>query len=195
MSLKSYQQSLAIYLILFALTLNLNGCTPLFIASTVAGLSIAYDKRTTGTILEDENIELKAYSRLSNEPFYNSSHLTINSYNLNLLIVGQVPSQQAKETILAKLKTIPRVKKIYNEIEIKKPLAFNLQAQDAWITGKIKTYLKTSSHTRELQIAVITENKNVYLMGLVSSKEADKITNLIRNISGVEKITRLFEYS
>ena len=110
MLLKSYLQKNTVLMTCLLLTINLNSCTPIFVAGTLAGLTIAYDKRTSGTILEDENIELKAYTRLSSEPFYTSSNLTINSYNLNLLVVGQVPSIEAKETILAKLKTIPSFK-------------------------------------------------------------------------------------
>lgn len=176
------------------LLLGLISCTPVFVASTIAGLSVAYDKRTSGTILEDENIELKAYTRLSSEPFYSSSNLTINSYNLNILAVGQVPSIEAKETILAKLKTIPRVKKVYNELEIKKPIPFDDRAHDAWITGKIKTYLKANASTRKSQVAVVTENKKVYLMGIVTADQANKITNVVRTVSGVKQVTRLFEY-
>ena len=177
------------------LCFNLTSCTPAFIATAIAGASIAYDKRTTGTIIDDESIELKASSRISGESFYNSSNLNITSYNLNLLIVGQVPSAKAKQIILTKLKTIPRVRKIYNELEIKKPLGIKQQAKDAWITGKIKTFLKTSKKTKKLQVKVVTENSSVYLLGIVSPKQANDITNVVRNISGVNKITRLFEYS
>jgi osmotically-inducible protein OsmY len=43
-------------------------------------------------------------------------------------------------------------------------------------------------------IKVITENNVVYLMGLVTHREADMATEIARGTSGVLKVVRVFEY-
>ena len=42
-------------------------------------------------------------------------------------------------------------------------------------------------------IKVVAERGNVYLMGRVSQREADRVTQLTRTVSGVQRVVRVFE--
>ncbi|MEC8224892.1 MAG: BON domain-containing protein, partial [Pseudomonadota bacterium] len=43
-------------------------------------------------------------------------------------------------------------------------------------------------------IKVVTENGEVFLMGLVSDSEANLAVDVARNVSGVERVIKVFEY-
>ena len=44
------------------------------------------------------------------------------------------------------------------------------------------------------QIRVITENGAVYLMGIVTQEDAQRAVDLTRNVSGVTRVVKVFEY-
>ena len=66
-------------------------------------------------------------------------------------------------------------------------------ANDAWLTTKIKSALISDSDIRGRNVKVVTENSVVYLMGLVTRKESERISEIAATTSGVQRVVRLFE--
>mgnify|MGYP003894895069 FL=1 len=115
------------------------------------------------------------------------------SYNGYVLLAGQVSSEALKKKATNVLRKIHGVRRIYNELEIASPSSAMTRSSDTWITAKVKTWLLGRSDTEGTRVKVVTENGVVYLMGLVTRKEAERIGEAAAGISGVQRVVRLFE--
>jgi len=179
---------------LLAVCLILTGCGS-FLA-TIDSNSLEDDpgERTLGQQLEDESIETKAVVNIhaANEAF-EQAHLVVVSYNGYVLIAGQVHSEAMKSQASAVVKKIREVRRIYNELEVASPSSTMTRTSDTWITAKVKSYLLGSSSTEGGRVKVVTENGVVYLMGLATREEANRIAEVASGISGVQRVVRIFE--
>ncbi len=152
-------------------------------------------ERTYGAQVEDEAIETKAKVNISaaHEELRNS-HFSVISYNAYVLMVGQVPSEERKQQASDVVRKIRGVRRIYNELEVAGNSSGMTRSSDTWITTKVKTALLSDSSIEGGRIKVVTEDGVVYLMGLVSHPEAERVTETASSSSGVQKVVQLFEY-
>ena len=170
------------------------GCVPAIIAGTATGASVAIDRRSTGAVVDDQTIELKAMQLLSKQSFFDQSHVTITSYNGRVLLVGQVPNTTDAQKLVHAISKVPKAKQAFNELEIGAPISLSTRSNDTVITGKVKSQLLTLKGFDSHAVKVITENSIVYLMGIVTYDEAHKATEEARKVNGVRKVVRVFEY-
>ncbi|HEC75125.1 MAG TPA: BON domain-containing protein [Methylophaga aminisulfidivorans] len=185
----------AVWLIIPA-AMYLQGCVPLVATGAATGASVAYDRRTTGSVIDDQGIEFKAsYAIFNNKEIYDQSHINITSYNGVVLVTGETPSESLKQKVYDEVKVIPKVKRIYNELTIAAPSSLPSRSSDAWITSKIKAKMTTNKTTDPMFIKVVTERGIVYLMGMLSHAEADQAVNLVRSSAGVQRVVKIFEYT
>ena len=131
----------------------------------------------------------------SQEPAFRDTNFHVLSHNGVVLLVGQVPSANLKNraTEIASAASI-KIKRIHNELEVVDKTNLLRRGNDTWIAARIKTMMIADSEVPAGQVRVITENGSVYLMGLVSQLQGDKAANLARNVSGVSKVVKVFEY-
>jgi osmotically-inducible protein OsmY len=165
--------------------------------AAATGTSIALDDRTTGTVVEDQAIELRIRSALSRIPgMTKQTHINVISYNGIVLLVGEAPSESLRTLAGDTAQGQSKVRRVHNEIKIAAPSALMVRSSDTVITGKVKTALLNIGirGADALRVKVVTENGTVYLMGLVTREEGDKITNAARRVSGVQRIVKLFEH-
>lgn len=174
----------------------LQGCAPAVVGGAATGASVAYDRRTTGTVIDDQGIEFKAsYALFNNKEIYDQSHINVTSYNGVVLLTGETPSESLKQKVTAEIKKIPKVRRIHNELAIAAPSALPSRSSDSWITSKIKAKMTTDEQTDPFHVKVVTERGIVYLMGLLSRSEADRAVNLVKNTAGVQRVVKIFEYT
>lgn len=173
----------------------LQGCAAVVVAGAgTAAVTSANDRRTIGSQIDDNAIEFKASSAIGNvAALRNITRLVVKSVNGNLLVVGQVPNESLRDMAAKALSNIEGVKRVYNQIRIGNITSMSTQTVDTWITTKVKLKLLTEKQLNSNNISVITENAEVYLMGLVTKEEADKAVEVARNISGVAKVIKVFE--
>ncbi len=191
--MKRYFLNLLVPFLLFCLT----GCIPLIIAAVgaTAGGAIIYDKRTSEVILQDQEISNKALSRLNSDPeLQGVARVTIATFNHIVLMVGQTQSEELKQRAYNEVSEIRGIRRIYNQVQISPVLTTIDQSKDAWITSKVKTAMLAKRGLSSSQIKVVTEDKIVYLMGLVTPNQAKLATETARNVSGVIKVVQVFEY-
>lgn len=117
------------------------------------------------------------------------------SYNGIILLVGQTTRADLKQLAGRTAQSVPGVKLVHNEITVQPPVSGLVRANDSLLTSKIKAQLVADSEASASKVKVITENGTAYLMGIVSRSEADAITDVTRQVSGVQRIVRLFEYT
>ncbi len=193
--MKYYLKPLSIILSVSIVFLDLSACAPLVIASAASGVAVLTDRRTTGTYIEDKAIELKAYKLLSEDRnLASSSNLSVTCYNERVLITGQAASDNVKNQAENVIKNIPKVKTVYNEIQIAEKDGIKKSSYDSWISTKVKTNLASDLRVNPLDIKVTTADKVVYLMGLVTPNESEIATDIARKVYGVNKVVKLFEY-
>lgn len=184
--------ALPVFLLVF-----LAGCIPLIIAAVgaTAGGAIIYDKRSSEVILQDQEISNKALNRLNSDPELKGvARVSISTFNHVVLIVGQTQSEELRQRAYNDVRKVPGVKRVYNQIQISPVLTAWDQSEDAWVTSKVKTAMLAKKGLSSSQIKVVTENKVVYLMGLVTPTQARLATDAASHVSGVKKVVQVFEY-
>ena len=182
--------------ILFLLViLCLQGCVAVAGGAAATGAAIAYDRRTSGTVIEDQSIELKAGQLLREDTeISETSHYNVTSYNMVVLVTGETPTEETRERIINIVKSIPKVTHVYNELTIAAPSSLTSRSSDTLITSKVKTKLVALENAEGTRVKVVTEKGVVYLMGLVNRDEADRVTEATRQVGGVQKVVKLFQY-
>lgn len=171
----------------------LSGCVALVGGgAAMAGMS-AIDRRTTGTQVDDEGIELRAGNRIS-EAMGDKARVEVTSYNRQVLLTGQAGNATDKQTIEKLVREQSMVRNVYNEIEVA-PFTATLgqRSKDTMLTGQIKASLLNAKDIQSSAVKVVTENNVVYLMGVVTPREAKRAAEIARGVNDVTKVVRLFE--
>jgi len=176
------------------------GCAPLVVGGAAAtGGAAAYSRRSAGTFFNDESIELKTrLAVLEDRDLDSQIHINIISYNGIVLMVGQAPTEALRARAEEVVNNADRIRLIHNEMTIAAPSSFMTRSSDTIITGKVKTEIlgiANGDNNFGARTKVVTENGVVYLMGLLSRSEADAVTNATRQVGGVQKVVKLFEYT
>ena len=171
---------------------TLSACAPLIIGGAAVGAIVAFDRRTSGAQLEDEGIELRGASRLR-ESVGDRGHVNINSYNRQVLLTGEVPNEQAKQTAEQVVSRVDNVKSIVNDLAVMANTTLAQRSSDTLVTGKVKASLVDDRSLYVGAFKVVTERGVVYLMGRVTQREADRATQIARTIDGVRRVVRIFE--
>ena len=174
------------------LATTLSGCAPLLIGGAAVGTLVAVDRRTTGSQLEDETIELRAKSRLG-EILGSRAHINITSYNRQVLLTGEVPDAATKQLAEQTVAKVENVRSVVNELGVMSASTLTQRGTDAYITGKIRASLIDAKDLTATAFKVVTERGAVFLMGRVTQRESERATTVVRQISGVNRVVRVFE--
>lgn len=179
------------------LAASLSACVPLVVGgAAVGGTLLVLDRRTSGAQLEDEGIESRASSRIRDAldaRVGERGRVAATSYNRILLLTGQVPTEADRKLAETTAAGVPNVRRVINEIIINAPATFTQRSTDALTTTRVKTALVTEAQVDANAVKVVTELGTVYLMGIVTQAEADKAADVVRNVSGVFKVVKVFE--
>lgn len=170
----------------------LQGCFPIVAAGAGGAVMSALDRRTSGTQVEDEGIELRAESRLS-EKLGSRAHINAVSYNRNVLLTGQVADEATRAEASSILAGVPNVRGISNETEIAGVSSLAERSNDALITSKVKARILDSQRVSANHVKVVTEMSKVYLMGLLTETEAKAAKEVAASTGGVRKVVAIFE--
>lgn len=169
------------------------GCAPLLIGGAmVGGVSVATDRRTSGAQLEDETIEVKAAARVR-EQLGEKVHVNINSYNRVALITGEANSEEARAALDGIVGGVENVQKVLNETAVMAASSLGNRSNDVIIQGKVKAQLIEARDLLSNAFYVVVERGQVFLMGRVTEREADRATEIARQVGGVRKVVRAFE--
>lgn len=180
--------------ILAMAAISLHGCAPLVVGAGVgAGIMVAEDRRSSGTILEDQVIERKI-SNLVYKTYEDQVRVGVTSFNRVVLLVGQVPSETVKDDIGLMALETQNVRTVQNEVAVAGTSSFVSRSGDALLTSKVKSRLLNNDDVGANHVKVVTNNDTVYLMGLVTRAEAAAATQTAATTSGVQRVVKVFEY-
>ena len=172
---------------------TLTACVPLLLGGAVVGGSmVATDRRTSGTQLDDQSIELKGINRV-NEAIGDRGSVSVTSYNRVVLLTGQVQSEADKAAVEQSVARIDNVRSIVNEVAIATTASFGNHSNDTLLTSKVKASLVDAKDVQVNSFKVVTERSVVYLMGRVTEREATRAADIARGVSGVTKVVKVFD--
>jgi len=182
-------------LILTTCCIALTGCVPAVFVAGAAGGVAANDNRTFSTKWEDQRTANDVRQQLHANPnIHYDASVSAAVFNHNVLLTGNVPDEELHQTALNITRAQNGVKRVHDHLKIAKPVSVSQAANDTWITTKIKTAMLAEKDLNSSQIKVVTDNGTIYLLGLVTRRQADLATNVTRHVPGVKKVVKLFEY-
>ncbi len=187
------KRNLLAALVIGAATLPaLQGCFPAVVAGVGTGVTAALDRRTLGMQTEDEAIEWKASSRIGDK-LRDRGHFNFTSYNRQVLLSGEVASDEIKAEAERIVATIPNVRGVFNELVVGASSSLTARSNDAYTTSKIKARFVDAGKFNAVHVKVVTEAGSAFLMGLVTQFEADAAIQITRTTTGVRRVIPLME--
>jgi osmotically-inducible protein OsmY len=175
----------------------LNACVPLPLllggGAFTGGVMVATDRRTSGTLLEDNSIDLKSSSRIS-ENLGERVHVNVTSYNRQVLLTGEVPSEQDKQLVEKVVANVENVRVVFNELAVLGNSTLTQRSSDALVTSRVKGGLVDAKDLSASAFKITTERGTVYLLGRVTKREANRATEIARGADGAQRIVTYWEY-
>jgi len=186
--------SLPIFLLVILL---LQGCAAAIVGGAAVGVATVHDRRTSATILEDQQIKVQARGVLNdNSELKSALDIKMTSYNQRLLIVGRSTDLDKARRFAILLADIPNVKAVFNEVEEGERIGLKTDSSDALLVSRAKIAMTRSGIKGfdPTRVKVVSSAGNLYLMGILTRQEADAVIESLRNLRGVNKVVDIFEY-
>jgi len=175
------------------LSLNLTACVPVAAGGAASGGLMAADRRTSGAYIEDQAIEFKTERHIG-EQLGDKIHINVTSYNRNVLLSGEATDEATKTKAEAIAKMTENVRSVTNELAIGMISSMTSRGNDSYLTSKVKGRMISENRFPPIYVKVVTENSVIYLMGMVTHKEAEDAVDIARSTDGVERVVKVFEY-
>jgi len=188
-----WQRNVATVALCIAATMSLQGCIEMVVGTAVVGTLAATDRRTLGAQTEDKAIILKGETRIS-KFVGDEGHVNVTSFNRKVLLTGAVKDEAMKQAVEREVTSIEGVQSVVNDLEVSGLTNFTSRSNDSLITGKVKASIVDTKNLSANSIKVVTERGIVYLMGRVTQNEGQLAAEVARGVSGVRKVTKVFEY-
>jgi len=184
--------------ILFAITAFIlsTGCVaPVLVAGAAGGATVAHDKRSNQTMIDDEVIETKAKDAIyADARMAKRVHINVTSFNRVVLLTGEALSRATRDKVVDIARNLDKVRRVHNEIRVADLTGLSSRSGDTWITSKIKAQMLATKGFDSTRIKVVTEDGSVFLMGLVTKETGNQAADITRKISGVKRVVKVFEY-
>lgn len=170
----------------------LQGCFGVAVAGATMGMLAAADRRSIGVQTDDEAIELKASNRLSPD-IRDRSHINFTSYNRRLLLTGEVPDDATRTRVAEEVSRVENVQGVWNELVVAGNSSLTSRSNDTYITSKVKARFIDANQFAANHVKVVTEAGRVYLLGIVSEREAQAAIQVARNTEGVKRVVNVMQ--
>lgn len=181
--------------ILLGATIFLQGCVAAVIGGGAVAAKVATDPRTTGTQIDDETLEFKVENAVEKDAQIKAEgRVNAVSYNGRVLLIGQVPNSDVKDTATALAKGVEGVNEVYNELTVSPKISFAQISKDSWLTTQVKSKMFVDDRVKATDVKVISENGEVFLLGNVTQSQANAAADIASKISGVKKVIKVFKY-
>lgn len=171
----------------------LPACAPLLMGGAMVGGALSsVDRRTTGTQVEDQAIELKSAARVR-ELTGEQAHVNATSYNRIVLLTGEVPDAAARSAVEQAIGRMEGVRSVVNELAVMGKTTLTARSNDALLSARVKAGFIDAKDLQVQSVKVTTERGVVHLMGRVTEREAARAVEVARSVPGVQKVVRVFE--
>ncbi len=173
----------------------------LFLLASVVLLPACSDlpRRSAGTVLDDQTLEYDVIDKIYSDPnFGQDDHIKVEVNQGVVLLAGETVSEENR-TLATKLAEEPALtRRVVNDLAVGQRADFGDKISNAWLTTKVNSILLKENAlpgNDASRIKVVSSQHTVYLMGLVSREDGDTVAEIVRNIGGVEKVVKIFDYT
>lgn len=171
---------------------SLSACAPLVLGTAVGGAFMATDRRTSGMQLEDQTIEIKASNRIK-DAIGGMGHVNVNAYNRWILLTGEVPTEADKAGAEQAARAVENVANVYNELTVSLNSSLGSRSSDVLLAGKVKATLVDARDIISNAFSVVVERGDVFIMGLVTEREANRAAELAASVKGVNRVVKVMQ--
>ena len=188
---------LAPALLLLALVALLSGCAAAIVGGGVAAATMASDRRSLGNQIDDQSLERAMRRQVAaQEGTLADARVKPVAHNGTLLLIGEAAGNAQRDRIAALAGDINGVRRVVNELTVGEPAGPWRRTRDTVLNGRAKTALLNvkSPGFSPNKVNVTTVRGEVYLMGLVTRDEARQVVDAVRELRGVQRIVKVFEY-
>jgi osmotically-inducible protein OsmY len=180
------------------LALGLSGCAAMVAGGAVTAMATAHDRRSTSEVWKDNRLELSIMDTINRDKeLALQNHVAVVSHNRVVLVIGEVRTPELKERALGIVRSFDDVRRVVDELQVREPAPFGTGARDATVTARAKTALLDIVDLPGFDVTrvnVTTRDGVVYLMGLVTEEEGERVAATISQLSGVARVVKVFEY-
>ena len=178
------------------LTATLPGCAAVVVGGAATAGAV-HDRRSVGTVLDDQTLEVAAIDRIYQErDRFGGSRITAIAHNGVLLLAGEVADEALRQRAAERVQELAGVRRVINEIAVTEPAGVARISADSALTLRIKAGLLDLDlpDFDASRVNVTTVRQEVYLMGLLRRAEADAVVAEVRRMRGVRRVIKAFEY-
>lgn len=188
---------IAVFLGALCGVLLLQGCvSAVFVGGVAVATKSAKDPRTLGTQIDDGKLEICITKALNKDPMLKKlkkeARVIATVYQKKVLLTGQVPDRDSSDSAKKIAMSVEGASKIYNEIRQGNIIDLATITNDTWITTKIRSLLLASDSVKFSNVKVITENSEVFLLGLVTQQEEQAAADIASKVNGVKRVITVF---
>lgn len=173
-------------------TTTLSACAPLVLGGAAASAFVATDRRTSGMQVEDQSIQIKAANRLR-DTLGGRGRVNTNAYNRTVLLTGEVDTDADRAAAEQAVARVENVVKVINQLQVGPAASLSTRSSDVLLAGKVRATLVDARDLMSNAFDIVVERGEVYLMGLVTEREANRAAELTASIPGVKKVVKAFE--
>ncbi len=137
-------------LLLLILSIFLTSCVAIFVAGAAGG-AVVYDRRSLMSMEKDARIFYVLRKALVTDPRFRNSRIVVSSFNQIVLLAGQTPAASSRVFAEKVARSIPSVRRVYNEMTIDYPISFSQIGEDSFITAQIRSRMLTKKGWSQAQ--------------------------------------------
>lgn len=171
----------------------LSGCAAVVAGGAVGATMVAMDSRQVSTQVDDSGLRLRVQSTIGDIGELADQRVQVLAYNGNVLLYGQVAREQLRDTAARAVRDVRGVGQVYNQLRVGAPISFAQRSRDTLLTSRVKTALLTNDEYDHSNIKVVSENAEVFLVGITSRAAATAAIEEVRNLNGVERVIDVLE--
>ncbi len=177
---------------------QLAGCVVAAVGGAAVAGSAVHDRRSIGTVINDENIEISVTNALYSKPeIKRSDRIKVVSVNGIVLLAGEVDSEEKKQFAGEVAGRVEDVREVANELMVTDTIAgVGTRSSDSWLTTRVKSALLgvDIDGFDPTRVNVTTASGRVYLQGMVTAAEGEAAAQKASTVGGVKQVVKVFEY-
>ncbi len=174
-----------LFIFMLAILLTMPACSP-------------HPRRSTGTVINDQSLEIDVINNIYSDPnFSENDHIKVEVHQGVVLLAGETVSESNRELATKLAEELRLTQRVVNDLKVADRDGIGGQMDNTWLTTKVNSILVTENPiagNEATRIKVVSSRHTVYLMGIVTREEGDAVAEVVRNIGGVDKVVKIFDY-
>lgn len=171
-----------------------SGCATNYLTNSTEGTyGVPVTERTIPQRLLDRSIEhtVKVNIYGLQENLQQNSRISINSFYSEVLLTGEIPTEEMKVQIEKVISSMPDVRRVYNELSVSVTKGYSSTVHDGYISSKLLAKVTANNAIKTSQIKVVTNDGVVYVMGRVTPAQQNLVIELANGTVGITELVLL----